>query len=60
MYLCISVFSHFLMQPTIENLWIGKLTTNNKKKDIGPTKYPREKTLDSQNTHEKKNLDPPK
>ena len=39
MYLCISVFSNFLMQATTENLWIGKLAT---------------KTLDPRNTHEKK------
>ena len=57
MYFCL--MSLFLMQPTIESLWIRKLakrekiepTKYSREKKLGPTKYPREKYLDQQNIH---------
>ena len=48
MYFCF--LSLFLTQPKTENLWITKLATRTK---VDLTKYPREKYLDSWNTHEK-------
>ena len=53
MYFCF--VSLFLVQLTIENLWITKLAT---RKKIGPTEYPRKTILDSRNNHQKKFLDP--
>ena len=53
----------FLMQPTTENyeitherkFWTHEIPT---RKNLGPTKYPKEKIWDSPNTHGKKILDP--
>ena len=49
----------FLMQPTTENyeitherkFWTHEIPT---RKNLGPTKYPKEKIWDSPNTHGKK------
>ena len=49
----------FLIRPTTENdeitherkFWTHEIPT---RKNLGPAKYPRGKTLDPRNTHEKK------
>ena len=51
--------SLFLMRPTTESyeityerkFWTLEIPT---RRNLGPTKYPREKVLDPRNTHEKK------
>ena len=53
----------FLIRPTTENdeitherkFWTHEIPT---RKNLGPAKYPRGKTLDPRNTHEKKICDP--